>query len=462
MGILMLAIPLYDIWEDVQQFGWRLSVTLAENALFLLLAGTLVAGGVWLVRTDLETAQVTQIARRTVGATVVIGLLIGWTGFVQALHQSGLKPGILALNGILVGAVTAFGLSVTSVRASAFRKEAVRERSLNDRLEVLYRAARRLEAATTHGEAYDIVEDAVKQVTTGVPFRVVVDGMTVVEHGHPRGPTDPVETVAIGGRGRVELFDEPLKQHEVVTVELFAAYLGATIQRIEREERIREERDILEFVNRTLRHDLLGDLSLVQARLRMLDRNATFEDDRHAEHVDVALDRTEEMDEFVNTMRTYMRSVLEDDHSLEALPLGPVIDEHVAAFREAHPAADIDRGPVPEVPVLADDLIDRVVVNLLANAIEHHDRSDPHVEVEADLLAHEDIVRLRVADDGPGISAARRSSIFEQGERGSDSDGSGFGLHLVKDVVENYGGEVRVCDNEPRGSVFEVDLPVAK
>jgi len=39
--------------------------------------------------------------------------------------------------------------------------------------------------------------------------------------------------------------------------------------------------------------------------------------------------------------------------------------------------------------------------------------------------------------------------------------GTGIGLYLVRTLVENYGGEVRVTDNNPRGAIFTVTVPVA-
>jgi signal transduction histidine kinase len=116
-------------------------------------------------------------------------------------------------------------------------------------------------------------------------------------------------------------------------------------------------------------------------------------------------------------------------------------------------------GDVPEVAVEADDLLDRVFDNLLTNAVDHNDAPNPEVTVEAERRA--DVVTVRIVDNGPGIAPERRDSIFEKNERGVESDGTGFGLYLVRDVVESYGGDVRVRDNDPRGTVFEFDLPVA-
>jgi len=467
IGWLLLSVPLYDMWDDTGSLSWSFTSTFVENVVFMILAALLVAGGIWLVRTDWETSQVTTVTRRTLLSTGVVAVLIGWAVLLQLLVMGALKPIVLALNGILVGAVVAFGLSVSTVRSDVFQQEAAQKTAINDQFQLLYRAASDLEHASARPQAYQLIETAIEDVTDGAAFRIVVDGAEVVDATGKRDDltnrrgdrTHPVEIFEIGTRGHIEFVGRPLEPHEETTIELFSTYLERTLRRIEREETLQDERDILEFVNRTLRHDTLGDLSLLQARLGMLERAVEFEDDSHQEHLTVALDRVEEMEEFVRTMRTYMQSVLDDEHTLEAVALAPLVEKHVRTTRQAYPDVEIEYGDIPSVAVRGDDLLDRVFVNLLTNAVDHNDASPVRIDIDGER--QDDMVVVRVADNGPGITAERRESIFERGERGTDSDGSGFGLYLVKDVVENYGGEVHIRDNEPRGTVFELELPIA-
>ncbi|MGQ3330371.1 sensor histidine kinase [Halorubrum sp. FL23] len=462
LGAILLVIPLYDVWDDFTALSWSIALTLVENALFFLLAGGLVTGGIWLIRTDWETEQVTTVARRTLLTAFAVTFVLAWAMALQWYILGRLKPIVLALDGVLVGATASFALSVSTVRNNIFREQISREQELNERLELLYEDASRLASATSHEEAYEVLEEAIASAVPGTPFRVVVDGDVVIEHDTSPDPSErsePAQTVAIGDRGRIDLCSERLESHELSTAELFGSYVGDTIQRIEREERVREERNVLEFVNRTLRHDLIGDISLVQARLRMLDRNVEFEADVHEEHLAVAMDRTEEMEEFVRTMRTYMQSVLNEEHDLTTVALEPVIDEQIEAIEEAYPTVEVEKREIPEGSVRADDLLDRALANLFENAVEHNDASPPRVVIDGERAG--DVLRLRVADNGPGISASRRESVFAQEERGANSDGTGFGLYLVKDIIEGYGGTVRVRDNDPRGAVFELEFPIA-
>lgn len=71
------------------------------------------------------------------------------------------------------------------------------------------------------------------------------------------------------------------------------------------------------------------------------------------------------------------------------------------------------------------------------------------------LETTEETAIVSVADDGPGIPDERKTKVFERGEDGE----SGVGLYLTGFVIELYGGDVRIDDNDPKGSVFRVELP---
>lgn len=114
---------------------------------------------------------------------------------------------------------------------------------------------------------------------------------------------------------------------------------------------------------------------------------------------------------------------------------------------------------IPSEPVLANNLLGSIFRNLLQNAIQHNDKDVARVTVSGEDRA--ETVVIRVADNGPGISEALRDRIFEQGQKWLDSSGTGIGLFLVRKLVEEFEGDISVWDNEPEGTVFEVELQKA-
>jgi signal transduction histidine kinase len=152
----------------------------------------------------------------------------------------------------------------------------------------------------------------------------------------------------------------------------------------------------------------------------------------------------------------------ETELPLEPVSLSETISVEVDRRREAFPDTTLTVDDVPDVTVRANDLLASVFRNLLNNAVQHSDRDDPTVTVSADLLRGDHRVRVRVADDGPGIPPEREKEVFGKGEKGLDSTGTGLGLYLVESLVDQYGGEVWIESNDPRGTVVVVELQVAE
>lgn len=102
--------------------------------------------------------------------------------------------------------------------------------------------------------------------------------------------------------------------------------------------------------------------------------------------------------------------------------------------------------------------------NLIDNALRHNPPGAPPavLSVSADLTGARPVIRLRVADHGPGVADSDKLEIFERYVSGQPGPAhSGLGLSIVRRVAFLHGGEVRVIDGTPRGAVFELDLPLA-
>ena len=137
--------------------------------------------------------------------------------------------------------------------------------------------------------------------------------------------------------------------------------------------------------------------------------------------------------------------------------LKPVLVTQIDYVRENHERALVSvEGTLPDIAVLADEMLDSVFRNLLNNAVVHNDKKIP--KVIASATANDDGIQVRIADNGPGIPDEQKEQIFEEGEKGLDSGGTGIGLYLVQSLVERYGGAVWIEDNEPEGSVFVVEM----
>jgi two-component system sensor histidine kinase KdpD len=121
-----------------------------------------------------------------------------------------------------------------------------------------------------------------------------------------------------------------------------------------------------------------------------------------------------------------------------------------------------------DVPAVTADavLLQRVVVNLLDNALRHEPPrvDDPGSRVLVAASAFDGRVEIRVADHGPGISRERRDEVFQPFQRLGDTDnttGLGLGLALSKGFVEGMGGALEADDTPGGGLTMVVSLPAA-
>jgi len=214
----------------------------------------------------------------------------------------------------------------------------------------------------------------------------------------------------------------------------------------------------LDALNRVVRHDIRNDMEVVLGWGEVLEAHVDAEGAEFLERILAAGDHIVELTEVA---RDYAETVAGGgEMALEPVSLRETLEREVTLRREYFPGARFDLGEVPDVAVRANEMLASVFRNLLNNAVQHNDADEPVVAVTA--AADGDSAVVRVADNGPGLPDGVRDSVFEAGERGLDSSGTGIGLHLVQTLVEQYGGEVWVTDNEPRGTVFHVELPLAE
>jgi signal transduction histidine kinase len=105
--------------------------------------------------------------------------------------------------------------------------------------------------------------------------------------------------------------------------------------------------------------------------------------------------------------------------------------------------------------------VERIVDNLLANAIKH---TPPGTDIWLSLSADDDGVILTLEDSGAGVPEAEREAIFAPFARASESSspGTGIGLALVAKFAELHGGRAWVTDREGGGAAFHVTLPADK
>jgi signal transduction histidine kinase len=108
------------------------------------------------------------------------------------------------------------------------------------------------------------------------------------------------------------------------------------------------------------------------------------------------------------------------------------------------------------------DRLVQVLVNLLTNAIKFSE-SGSSVSIQVDAT-DKDSVTIAVVDSGRGVPQAKLQAIFEpyrqvEGSDEREKEGTGLGLPICKNIVEQHGGTLGVSSEEGKGSTFWFKIP---
>jgi signal transduction histidine kinase len=148
--------------------------------------------------------------------------------------------------------------------------------------------------------------------------------------------------------------------------------------------------------------------------------------------------------------------------------------EPLAAARRAQVVVEFDEPTPPAEVHMRPGTFRQVLLNLLDNAVKYGPVGQTvRVRVTAAgsgrvpsgrVAAGSDAVRVAVIDEGPGVPAGEREAIWRPFQRGSaareGAGGSGIGLTLVKEIVDEHEGRVWVEDGVSGGATFVVELPI--
>jgi signal transduction histidine kinase len=147
--------------------------------------------------------------------------------------------------------------------------------------------------------------------------------------------------------------------------------------------------------------------------------------------------------------------------SKEDVDLAELLQSSVMDLRSRFPKRDIILRQAPSAPYFGDALLLRLLFNnLIENALKYSPADCP-VEVRLDTARGS--YQLEVSDQGPGISDAEKNRIFEKFYRVGDENtraakGTGLGLYLSQKIAEDHHAQIRVRDNQPKGSIFVIQF----
>lgn len=218
-------------------------------------------------------------------------------------------------------------------------------------------------------------------------------------------------------------------------------------------ERLDAEEDRRRRLLADLGHELRTPLSVMRGEIEALLDGVRPAD---TEHLEALLDDVEVMERLLNDLRTLtMAEAGQLELHLEETDLVELVEDVLAGLkgRAATQTVEMEVVAPEDVRAEVDPVrIREVVINLAVNALRHMPEGGTLT-----ATVRPNPPTFEVADTGPGIPADQLDAIFDRFVKAADSQGSGLGLTIVKDLVEAHGGTVRASNEQ--GAVFTVELP---
>ena len=170
----------------------------------------------------------------------------------------------------------------------------------------------------------------------------------------------------------------------------------------------------------------------------------------------------------VQTLRFYRRSTMTARTDIHEL-LGTVLTLLDSRMKRSQIEVAREFGEIPEI-VVHDGEIRQVLVNLVGNAIDALPKGGRlllRTSVGREWATGGEGVRVTVADDGTGMSAATLKRIFEPFYSTKGITGTGLGLWVSREIVDKHRGTLRVrsrerVDGKAGGTVFSLFLPMVE
>ena len=214
-------------------------------------------------------------------------------------------------------------------------------------------------------------------------------------------------------------------------------------------------------VARRIAHEIKNPLTPIKLSAQRLQRKfgAKADDPSFGQCTELIVNQVEHLQQMVEEFSAFAKL---PEVELKTGDLKLVLEEQVGLFRTSHSGIAWELDCPESLPQIAMDAgaLSRAFMNILTNAGEAlAGRENGKVSVSAVYNPAEHAIIIEVADNGPGLSAEELFRIFEP-YFSRKKGGTGLGLTIVKSIITDHRGYIRVGPRPGGGTVFSIELPV--
>ncbi|HZP69533.1 MAG TPA: ATP-binding protein [Pseudolabrys sp.] len=208
-------------------------------------------------------------------------------------------------------------------------------------------------------------------------------------------------------------------------------------------------------------HDLKAPLRVIDNASKWLEEDLQEHlTDETRENMKLLRGRVRRMENLLDDLLEYSRIGRVTDERFAEIISGSALMENVLMLLSPQKQFTVEVDPAMAGVRVARMPLQQILMNLVGNAIKHHDKSTGRIEVSA--TDEGAFYRFAVKDDGPGIAPEFHEQIFKmfQTLRPRDQvEGSGMGLAMVRKNIETFGGTLNLQSSPGDGSIFSFTWP---
>jgi len=214
---------------------------------------------------------------------------------------------------------------------------------------------------------------------------------------------------------------------------------------------LRHQANRLATLNRILRDQVLNAVTVIKGHVDVIEGQ---ERAGSGGSVSIIAAQADSIEDSIEEVGTLTRTTAEDA-DLRAVELGPALAAAESRVASQYPEVTLDVSAPGGHHVCANQRLDHVFAHLLDNAARYNDAADPRVEVRVEERSQSVVVTIR--DNGPGLPAEERATLESGDITEFDDPRSGFGLNVVRLLVESFGGVIHAAV-DGTGTTIEVEL----
>ena len=210
-------------------------------------------------------------------------------------------------------------------------------------------------------------------------------------------------------------------------------------------------------------HELKSPLTTINLSLETLKKRK-LDHEMVKEVSESALGESHRLERLINDLLLASKLDQKYQFNREKIDLSALVAETIDRYKDRSEHIVINDAIVSDLSISGDGkAIEKIVTNLIENAIKYGESSPIHVSLSSDVQSG--MAVLKVCDEGPGVPLKERNNIFQKfyrigSEQTRKTKGTGLGLYIVDRITEGHGGSVSFHENQPKGAIFEVKLPL--